>query len=194
VNDDLNVYELAPIGKIACQLAEIHPVIAAGMTVKWNYFKDFSVEQIIGLFSCFTDIKVPEDLRRGVPTSKDPFLKEKLDHLAEERDIIERFEYAYKLDTGIRYDELLNYDLMDEIIEWVNCETEQQCKYFIQNRLMDRDISVGDFTKAVLKIATISNEFISMAENIGETEMLYKLTQIGPMILKYITTSQSLYV
>ena len=194
-NDEFtNVYELTHIGKIACQLAEIHPIIGAGMTVKWNYFKDFSVEQIIGVFSCFTDIKVPEDLRRGLPTSKDPFLKEKLDFLAEERGIFEKFEYVYKLDTGIRYDELFNYDLMDEIIEWVNCETEQQFKYFIQNRLYEREISVGDFTKAVLKIATITNEFISMAENIGETELLYKLTQIGPMILKYITTSQSLYV
>ena len=189
-----NVYEVTIPGKIAIQLAEIHPVIGTHITVKWDWFKDFSVEQIIGVFSCFTDIKVPEDLRRGVPSSKDPFLKEKIEDLMEERDFIEKFEHIYKLNTGFRYDSLLNYDLMDEIQEWARCDTEEQCKYFIQMRLSEKEISVGDFTKAVLKIATINNEFMTMAENMGETELLYKLRKVGPLILKYITTAQSLYV
>jgi superfamily II RNA helicase len=189
-----NVYELTRSGKIACQLAEIHPVIGTHITVKWDYFKDFSVEQIIGLFSCFTDIKVPEDLRRGVPSSSDSFLKERIEVLMNEADFIERIEHVYKLNSGIHYENLLNYDLMDEIQEWVKAENEEQCKYFIQNRLMEREISVGDFNKAVLKIATITNEFISVAEVTGETELLYKLSKIGPLILKYVATSQSLYV
>ena len=189
-----NVYELTHHGKIACQLVEIHPVIGTHITVKWNYFKDFSAEQIIGLFSCFTDIKVPEDLRRGLPSSKDPFLKDKFEVLMDECDFIERIEHIYKLNNGFHYENLLNYDLMDEIQEWAKCDTEEQCKYFIQNRLYEREISVGDFTKAVLKIATITNEFMIMAENMGETELLHKLSQTGPMILKYVTTSQSLYV
>ena len=189
-----NVYELTRSGKIACQLAEIHPVIGTLITVKWDYFKDFSVEQIIGLFSCFTDIKVPEDLRRGVPSSADSFLKERIEVLMDEVDFIERIEHVYKLNTVFHYENLLNYDLMDEIQEWVKSENEEQCKYFIQNRLLEREISVGDFSKAILKIATITNEFISIAENMGETELLHKLSQIGPMILKYVATSQSLYV
>lgn len=192
IND--NVYEVTRSGKIAYQLAEIHPVIAAHITLKWEWFKDFSVEQIIALFSCFTDIKVPEDLRRSVPSSNDAFLKEKIEYLMQHREEIEDLERIYKLETGIRYDDLLNYDLIDEIQEWISSETEEECKHFIQTRLAEKEISVGDFTKAVLKIATINNEFMTMAESMGELELLHKLSQISPLILKYITTSQSLYV
>jgi superfamily II RNA helicase len=187
-------YQLNEEGKIASQFAEIHSVIGTHIMTKWNHFQDFSERQIIGVFSCFTDIKVPEDLRRGVPSSNDSFLKENIEYLSEYRYKIADLERKYNLDTGIHYDDLLNYDIMDEIQEWANCETEEQCKYFIQTRLSEKEISVGDFTKAVLKIATINNEFMTMAENIGETELLYKLSKISPMILKYVTTSQSLYV
>jgi hypothetical protein len=89
---------------------------------------------------------------------------------------------------------MLCYDIVDEIQEWSRLESEQECKYFIQTNIYDKELSVGEYTKAVLKIATITKEFINIAEELGEIECLHKLKQIEPMILKYITTAQSLYV
>jgi hypothetical protein len=106
----------------------------------------------------------------------------------------EKEEMNVGLDTGIQYYDLLCYDIVDEIQEWTECETEEQCKYFIQTQIYQKEISIGEFTKAVLKIATIVKEFMNVAEEMGEVEMLFKMTQIEPFILKYITTAQSLYI
>jgi hypothetical protein len=45
-----------------------------------------------------------------------------------------------------------------------------------------------------MKVATISKEIMSICEENGKIELMHKLNKIEPMIMKYITTSQSLYV
>lgn len=187
-------YTLLKKGKIASNLAEIHSVIGAVITHRWIFFKEFTVKQLIGLFSCFTDIKVPEENRSLVPKSKDNFLKSKIKELSDIVLDYEKTEQQNGLETGIQYYDMLCYDIIDEIQEWAECETEQQCKYFIQTQIYDKEISIGEFTKAVLKITTITKEFMTIAEELGEIELLHKLTQIEPLVLKYITTAQSLYV
>ena len=96
--------------------------------------------------------------------------------------------------TGIDYDMLL-YDLVDDIMYWcTDCNDEYACKSFIQTRLAAKRISVGDFTKACLKICAIAKEWISVGELFGYIEWIHKLSQIDKMLLKYIATTQSLYV
>jgi superfamily II RNA helicase len=181
-------------GKIASNIAEIHPIIAAIITERWDYFKEFTSKQLIGLFSCFTDIKVSEENRRLAPHSKDEFLKNKIKDLSSIVSDFQAIENMCSLETGINYDNMLIYDLIDVIQEWTECQTEEQSKYFIQTQIYDKEISIGEFIKSVLKIATITKEFMSISEQLGEVELLFKLTQIEPMILKYVTTAQSLYV
>ena len=187
-------YTLLEKGKIASNLAEIHGVIGSIMTKKWEFFKDFDVIQLIGLFSCFTDVKVPEEHKRLAPFSKDTFLKNRIQEVSTIVLEFEKKERESMIDTGVEYYNLLCYDLVDEIQEWASLDTETECKYFIQTKIHDKEISVGEYTKAVLKISTITKEFINIAEASGEIEFLHKLKQIEPKILKYITTSQSLYV
>jgi hypothetical protein len=98
------------------------------------------------------------------------------------------------MDTGINYNDVLMYDLVDLVAEWCDCETEQNCKYYIQQVLGEKGISVGDFSKGILKITTITKEIGSLCEKYGQIELQHKLASIEPMILKYITTAQSLYV
>ena len=79
-------------------------------------------------------------------------------------------------------------------MKWCECTTETECKQFLQNDVYTMSISVGDFTKAMLKIVTISKELIHVCEQLNLVELQHKLSQIEDMVLKYITTSQSLYV
>ena len=58
----------------------------------------------------------------------------------------------------------------------------------------EKEISIGDFNKALLKIVTMAKELSNVCEEMGQIELLHKLGQIEPMILKYVTTSQSLYL
>ena len=77
---------------------------------------------------------------------------------------------------------------------WIFCETEEECKWFIQTRLAEKGISIGDFVKAVMKTSIIGKELSTVAEQMGNVELLYKLSLIDGKILKYVTTSQSLYI
>jgi hypothetical protein len=161
-----------------------------------EYTQDFAQmtpTQLVGLLSCFTDIKVSQEKKVYAPASKDVLLQktvEKMDILFSE---MSDLEYEKSMNTGFKYNALM-YDLLDDIALWCECQTEPECKYYIQNTLAEKGISVGDFSKAVLKIATIAKEVGALCETYGKTELQYKMSIIVPLILKYITVAQSLYV
>jgi hypothetical protein len=188
-------YTFTHIGKIASNIAEIHPLIISKYMMEWRQFADFSEIQLIAFLSVFADVKVPEDSRIFEPRTKDAFLKRRLEELRDEYMRMDKLELSREMYTGISYDDALMYDLVDDMMEWCLCETEQQCKYFLQHRITDElGVSVGDFTKACMKISTISKELSNVCESLGFMDCLYKLSRVDTHILKYIATTQSLYV
>lgn len=184
-------YTLTQKGIQSAGLAEIHPLIGTFLLDK---IRDFSVEQLIQLFISFTDIRVPEDYRIMYCSTMDMFLKNVINNTKEFIEEIIAAESDLGMNTGIDYDSMLNYDFTDEIIGWIYADTEYKCKEFIQTIVYGKHISVGDFTKAILKISNITREFSAIVEQKGDIEFLNKLSQIDSLILKYVTTAQSLYV
>ena len=187
-------YQWTPLGQIASVLSEIHPLVTAECIQKWNWFQRCSVYQIIGLLACFTDVKVSNECAHSYPHSEDAFLKSRIQDLHDLYRTYEDLEMQEHMHTGIVYENALNYDLPDCAVAWTYCEDERACKLFIQEQLASMGISVGDFTKAMLKISTMAKELSTAAEMAGELECLHKLSQVDELILKYVTTSQSLYV
>jgi len=192
---------LSALGSIASKMSEVHPLVWSGCIVeKWNYFAGFSIKQIVGILSCITDIKVQEEYRRygygwaSFLQEKDPFLPDRLTELQEEYAKYEKIEEDRELRTGMKYTDVLSFDIVEEAIKWCECETEEECKVFISCELSKKDIGVGDFTKAMLKIATVAREWLSIPEIEENVSLAYKLAQIDTMVLKYIATNQSLYV
>ena len=187
-------YEFTQLGKVASSIAEIHPLIFSKMLLSTNYFQEFTSKQLIGLFSCFTDVKVDNDQRLSVPKSNDSLLEATIQDMNKQYKYMQNIEITSEIHTGIIYEDALMFDIIDDSIEWCDCSNEIECKIFIQTKIADKGISVGDFTKAMLKIATIVKEITGICEETQHLDLLHKLNQIEPMILKYITTSQSLYV
>lgn len=188
-----NRYMLTEMGKTASSIAEIHPLITAQLMHRWSYFREFAVCQIVGLMALYTDVKVAE--KGSFPHSEDPFVKNRIQEVSDLYREYEDEEGRRGLCTGIQYDEALNYDMPDLAMQWTQCSTEMECKGFVQALNYERGISVGDFTKAMLKISTISKEWINLLERDAEhVDCLHKLCQVDGLILKYITTAQSLYV
>lgn len=183
-----------PLGKLAANIAEIHGVVFAEMMVKTNYFESFSVKQLIGLFSCFTDVKVSDEQRLSLPRSSDAFLQSQILMLSDLYKKYENIESQYNIYTGVDYEKALMYDLIDAVDQWCDCQNEIECKYFVYSVLNEKEISIGDFTKAILKISTIGKEIAGLCEENGLLDFMHKLSQIDGMILKYITTTQSLYI
>jgi antiviral helicase SKI2 len=190
---DQNNIILTDYGKYATKISEMHPLIWSKYIFgNWNYLSGFSTKQIVGLFSCVTNIKVVSEYRLSVPKTSDEYLKDRLMEIQSEYKRYEDIEIMNELSTGISYEDVLNFDIIDESMEWCDCITEEECKWFIQTKLLEKEISVGDFAKAMMKISTIVKELsTSCSENM---ELLFKFSQIDELVLKYIATSQSLYV
>jgi superfamily II RNA helicase len=194
VTDTEDQYCFTELGSIASNIAEIHPLIISKFMVETNYFERFSVNQLVGFFSCFTDIKIPSDEKSSTPNSEDTFLNQKIRTLQQMFSNYQQQEFETNIQTGIKYDDAIIFDMIDFAMKWCECSTEQECKYFIQNDVKNKSISIGDFNKAMLKIVTVSRELSNVCEQLGQIELLYKLSQVEGLILKYVTTSQSLYV
>ena len=183
-----------PLGNLAANIAEVNSLVFSEMMVYTNYFEKFTVKQLIGLFSCFTDVKVPSDQRLSIPKTDDDFLLSNVKYL---RDLHQKYEDAenhYDIATGFDYENALIYDLIEVVDKWCDCSDETECKYFVYSELNKMEISIGDFTKAILKISTIGKEISSVCEDNGLVDLMHKLSQIDATILKYITTTQSLYI
>ena len=192
--DIINEWKLSELGIIASNINEINGLAMGHFLKKWDFLGNFSVLQMVGLLSCFTDIKVADETSLSIPSTNDEFLKEKIKEMAEFFEEMDETEKKYGLKTGISYEKPLNFDVIDEIMEWCGIDNETDCKLFIQTKLKEKEISIGEFTKGILKISVIVKELTAICEILGNIELLHKLSQIDGMILKYITICQSLYV
>lgn len=197
----LKIEELSRIrtletGLICSHIAEIHgPIWVTCMISKWDYFREFTPKQIVGILSCITDVKIKEEC---VDTLiKDPFMKRKVSELKDMYILYGLEEERRYINTGIHYEDAFHQNIVEESMAWCDCGSEEECKLFIAQRLSVKEISLGDFTKAILKIATVAKELRGLYELVccnTQTEWLYKLSQVDGLILKYIATNQSLYV
>ena len=194
IRSDDGEYALTEMGIIASNIAEIHPLIVSKLLVKWDYFQGFTAIQLVGLFSCFTDVKVQSECRSSIPNTDDSFLCARIKEIEKMYNEYAEFETENQMITGIHYDDALQFDIIDFSMKWCECTTVEECKLFIQTDLYEKSISIGDFTKAMLKVVTITKEWMKVFETIGNVEVLHKFTEIEGHVLKYIATSQSLYV
>lgn len=191
-NDD--VYEFTPKGHFASHIAEIHPLAFTELLFDTQFMKDYTVNQIICILSCFTDIRVKEDLVVYVPETEDKVLNTislKLKEKVKEYEIEEEYN---GLKTGFDYKNAVVFDLLEDIQKWINIKNEQESKEFLNNLWDMKQISTGDFIKAILKISVITKELSAICEYEGNIELMSKLEQIDPIILKHVCTTQSLYV
>ena len=183
-------YYLTDLGRIASSINEVHSLVMAQFIVSTQYFKDFNEYQIVGIFSAFTDIKLSDDQRKYSPD----VLKEPLNKLLTLIHMYDDDELDEEVNTGINYDNVINYDMVELSMTWAECSDELACRRFIQGAVADKGISVGDFNKAMMKIATIGKELSKVAEEAGQIELLHKLSKIDGLVFKYVTTAQSLYL
>jgi superfamily II RNA helicase len=177
-------------GRIAAQFQEVHPLAMADLYVGTHRFAALDAAQLAGLFSCFYPLAVSDDLRthRCSHTSLDEitlYMQERLDYyLKAEQD-------AYLL-TGANYE--IGYDLLPFVIQWCDSQDEITCKHIIRSVKGRTGCFVGEFVKALLKVNAIALEFERVCDFTQNMGLLEKLREIPKLTLKYIATSQSLYL
>ena len=185
------VNNLTILGKIASQIREIHCLTFAKLFENKS-LDQLSSKQLVALFSCFTNIRVQDDFRENNPNSDD----KKVNDIVNQ---VEKMYFEYKdkeikrnINTGFDYE--IHYDLLNFVENWCECESIEDCKLVLQELGEKKEIFLGEFVKALLKINNIAAEFEKIAEMTGNIEFLSKLREIPNMTLKYVVTNQSLYV
>ena len=185
-------YKLTEKGALASQIAEVHSLIMAEILLSTNYFETYSVEQIIEFLSIFTDVKVKSDIKAATPLDKTE-VKSLIFDVMRKNDVYSFIEREEKLDTGIVYD-LHNLDIYTYMEDWCNATNEVQCKIVLKTMEEDKEISTGEFSKALLKISTIAKEIYNACYEKDEYDLCKKLLEVDGKIMKFIVTNQSLYV
>lgn len=181
-------------GIIAAGLAEVHSLVGAECVFKWNFFSEFSSKQIMVILSAFSDVKIRDDIRSHSSDTGDIIVDIHINEISKIFIKYEHIETELGMRTGIDYTSPVNFDIPNYMAEWWECKDEISCKIFLQTKLPEKEISVGDFVKAVLKISSIIREMSGVAEKCGEINFLKKLSLIDVEMLKYIVSCQSLYV
>jgi hypothetical protein len=178
-------------GKVASCLREVHCLIFADL-LQSKRLQQFDVLDLIALFSCFTNVSVPDNLMEYTLNSEDSAIKKFIKEVANMYEDKKELEIQEHIDTGIDYN--IHYDLIDYVVEWANCANEADCRVLLDRIGREKEIFLGEFVKALLKINNIASEMERVAELMGDVEFLHKLKQIPELTLKFVATNQSLYV
>lgn len=187
-----NEYTLTEKGRSASQLQEVHTLACSDMLEKYDYFDNMSPQEIASVLSMFANIRVSDDKKEITPSTASEqcnnaavFIEQQINHYV-------NIELRNYIDSGENCD--CNYDLMETIIQWYQAESEEACKYIVQKLSSEKEIFLGDFIKAILKINNISAEIEKIAEMKNNIPLLEKLRLIPSNTLKYVATNQSLYI
>ena len=133
-----------------------------------------------------------EDFADYTPYTDDNELKDVIRTITQMYSEYEERETMLRINTGSDY--TIHYDLLNYVEEWTLCESEPECKLVLQKLGEEKEIFLGEYVKALLKINNIASEMEQIAEQTGNIEFLSKLKQIPGLTLKYVVTNQSLYV
>ena len=188
---DESTLKLSLKGKIASQLREVHCLVFAKI-LEDKQLDHLSSKQLISLFSIFTNISVQDDYKDYSPRTDDNELQNIVKTVTKMYEDYSIKETSLKINTGFDYN--IHYDLLNYVDKWCDCQDVESCKLVLQEMDEEKQIFLGEFIKALLKINNISGEMEKIAEMTGNIAFLSKLKEIQNMTLKYVVTNQSLYV
>jgi len=184
-------YILTTKGHIATHIREIHCLVFAYL-IDSKILHKFEPKELIGILSCFTNISVQEEKRNLLPLTENANVKNTVLTIYDLYKTQENLELTNTIETGFDYS--IHFDLIDYVIDWCDAKNEIDCKKIIEKISIEKDIFLGEFIKAILKINNITSEMEKIAELLGDMEFLSILKQVPQLTLKYVATNQSLYV
>jgi superfamily II RNA helicase len=181
---EINGFKTNPKQEIASMLHEVHPLVFTDLLVQYDFFKDYSTIDLFTMISCFCEMKVQDSYLKLSPDYlKDEclFVKTRMNNYLQE-------EWNHELSASGQ--EMIQYDLMEFIQKWMNCENELDSLSVLQEVKMKKGIFIGDFIKACLKMVNIAKEL----DRIERLDFREKLREGTTSLMKFICTHDSLYL
>jgi len=187
INENLKILEK---GIISSQVQEIHSLILGDLYELTYGFRDYSTNELIYIFSCFTNINVEDTIKTYICNDlKMNEITNIIRQLVNKYEEIQNQNYIPNDTECVFHIELINI-----LEEWINADNECKCLNILEKIKFEKNIFLGDFIKAILKINTISSELDKICDILNNLELKQKLVNIGNLTLKYVATNQSLYI
>jgi len=186
-----NNLKLTLKGKVATCLREV-PCLVFAELIESQKLISLTTNQLITFLSCFTNVNVQDGFQDILPNTQDSIIKSIIEETKSRYEFYQNKEVEYQINTGTDYS--IHYDLIKYVEQWTKCESVEECKVVLQNLETKKEIFLGEFVKALLKINNIVCELEKIAELTGNIEFLNRLNSISILTLKYVVTNQSLYI
>jgi superfamily II RNA helicase len=181
-------------GQICRQIAEVNPVLMTEILVGLNDFAEFEPIHLAGFLSVFTDVRVPSGEDVGPNNcSGCGLVNDRIRDLNRICESLIQDEEEVRIYSGENMDSF-SYTIVDDVMDWCLCKDEGECRLLLQRLSEEKGVSAGDFTKAILKISTVARELISVCDNMGKIDLMNRLSKIDVLVLKHVSTNQSLYL
>ena len=188
IEDDNNI---TTKGIIAKEFKEVPCILFSHLLVN-EYINELTINEIGIVLSCFTNIHIVSEEYKCIKRPEIPKLERIMNVIDYECNRLQNYENENHIETGEVYN--IQYDLMEYMNGWLNAETLEECKYFLQILREEKGIYLGEFVKAMLKIVAICNEISIVCELINNYELLKKIKILNVQIQKFVVTNQSLYI
>jgi superfamily II RNA helicase len=190
-SDNNSKYTLLEKGLIATELRETHSLVFADLILSKD-LDQLSSKELCALFSCVTNITVSDEYKDNVPYSGNEKVDEIVRKVSQNYDYYESKESDMRINTGIDYN--FHFDILEYVLEWTDCDCIEDCRQLLYRMEQEKQIFLGEFVKAILKINNVASEMEKVAEILGNIKFLSKLKEIPCLTLKFVVTNQSLYI
>lgn len=178
---------------VASQIKETHCLVMSDLLDYYFLFDDFTEEEIIGVLSCFTTMNVSSEMRSFVPSSKNHKVCQAIEFVQKQMEFYENYETTNNFYTGSDYN--INFNVCDIFMKWCNIDDADKAEVFFKEVREYKQVFVGEFVKGVLKIVNILKEHEKIYSTIDENLVyIEKIKKCYDLLLKFVCTSQSLYV
>ena len=191
--DVFGEYELTEMGKMASNINEIHCLAISDLIFNEKAFSNLNVMELVSVLSVFCDIRLSDDnkIYSIDYVSANDKIKTAVKKIKSMYNKYYDEETTYETNFMFNYE--IQYDLIEMVYKWANCDDEVQCQLIIKE-MEQWDIYIGNFTKAILKICNIAMEMENICLIQNNLELLSVLKEVSHTLMKFIVTNQSLYL
>lgn len=189
IKKENNMYISSNLGCIASQICQVNCLAITYSII--NHLVEMGTYEIAALLSCLIPLNVNDDNKLVRPKTESEYLNAATLELQCSLDKLERMEEYHDIISHEDYN--IQYDLQNYIIKWAFASNNEQCQIILDD-LNNIGITCADFIEAIIKICNICKEIKSACEITDNIELLRKIKNVPGILIKYVVTTQSLYV
>ena len=185
---------LSPLGRLASEVNEGHPFLMAELFVYQTKTlpllqgsQSLPMKDLLTVLALFIGEGRDENVFCGYCDSVSNEINGVLQHLHATAKDIQSLEAKYKISYDPKFWDL-STEWLEPISDWLNSEET------LGQIAARHEIFEGNLQKALMKLSGLLDEFQAMATMSGNPEMLARIEEARPLVLRDIVLSESLYL